>query len=170
MLGIDSPASLGYLYLHQSIFASWTCPCTFFFIKENGINSMVKQNLFCFSPNLQDMLEYLEYPNIMVPAKYWIAIPLWRSPVRTLRGARRAVRALRSPVSTWRETPRTHVSCDFFHPPPCEWRHRYLFFLFIFFCFSFFTHKCCYFFSFPVFPFTFYMPEVFLTTFIWKSY
>ena len=33
-------------------------------------------------------------------------------------------------------TPRTHASRDFFHPPPpCEWRHRYLFSLFIFFVF-----------------------------------
>ena len=58
----------------------------------------------------------------------------------------------------------------FFHPPPYDWRYRYLFFSFHFFVFPFTFHKCCYFFSFPVFSFTFYMSEVFLTTFIWKLY
>jgi len=67
-------------------------------------------------------------------------------------GARRAVRALRSPVSTWRETPRTMWVVIFFHPPPYDWRYRYLFFSFHFFVFPFTFHKCC-FFSFPVFPF-----------------
>jgi len=79
-----------------------------------------------------------------------------------------ALSAVRSP---WRETPRTHVSRDFFSPTSIWLTLQvFIFFLFIFLFFLLCSISVVIFFSFPVFPFTFYMSEVFLTTFIWKSY
>ena len=63
-----------------------------------------------------------KFPDVLLPT-------MWASARRDGRD----VRVICCPDSTRRQTPCTHASRDFFHPPPpCEWRHRYLISLFIF--------------------------------------